>query len=346
MTTLDMTLAPEAANTEMPWRPGEFALRDAWFPVAHTPTLSSRAIHRTVHSQPYFLWKEDGTVLASNNHPGAPHKRPPSQFTDARGHYPVVNRYGHIWVWYGDPAHADENLLPDIPFLPLHRSQPSFAWGVNFMHCSYELVLENILDLTHTDFIHAAYAGETEIFEEDTVTFESTSETVTMIRSVKKRPTSRYQREVLGVTDPYQDQTAFTHVFIRSGVCFLHSHYSSAPSMPLMQSNTPESRILTRANFAFGIQQTDDARFAREWPRTATIIGQQDESVLNPQNARYLMKAPHRDLSTRFDAAGLHYRKRHMEMVARQQQGDTSYLPDAAAAASNVADVLKIRRQH
>src|SRR3546814_18589802 len=85
-----------------------------------------------------------------------------------------------------------------------------------------------------------------------------------MIRTVKKRPTSRYQRDVLGVSEPYQDQTAFTHVFIRSGVCFLHSHYSSAPSMPLMQSNTPESRILTRANFAFGIQQTDDARFARE----------------------------------------------------------------------------------
>src|SRR5690606_25484949 len=99
-----------------------------------------------------------------------------------------------------------------------------------------------------------------------------------------------------------------------------------------------ESRILTRANFAFGIQQTDDARFAREWPRTATIIGQQDESVLNPQHARCLMKAPQRDLSTRFDAAGLHYRKRHLEMVARQKQGDTSYLPDAAAA-SRVADV-------
>src|SRR3546814_4644525 len=115
-----------------------------------------------------------------------------------------------------------------------------------------------------------------------------------MIRTVKKRPTSRYQRDVLGVSEPYQDQTAFTHVFIRSGVCFLHSHYSSAPSMPLMQSNTPESRILTRANFAFGIQQTDDARFAREWPRTATIIGQQDESVLNPQNTRYLMKASQR----------------------------------------------------
>src|SRR3546814_13707304 len=63
-------------------------------------------------------------------------------------------------------------------------------------------------------------------------------------------------------------------------------------------------------------------------PRTATIIGQQDESVLNPQNTRYLMKASQRDFSTRFDAAGLHYRQRHTEMVARQRQGDTASLSD------------------
>src|SRR3546814_4298437 len=88
-----------------------------------------------------FLLRDDGIMRANNNHPGAPHKRPPSKFTYSLGNYPVVNRYGHIWVWYGDPHHADPALLPDIPFLPLNRSQPSFAWGVNFMHCSYELVL-------------------------------------------------------------------------------------------------------------------------------------------------------------------------------------------------------------
>lgn len=334
-----------AEDGALQYRPGQYFLKDAWFPVAHSATVGAHVLRRTVHSEPYFIWRDAERLHVTSYHPSDAGRRRESEFVDMRGEYPAVNRYGHIWVWYGDPDRADPGLLPDIPFLRLHRSQPAYAWGVNFMHCTYELVLENILDLTHTDFVHAAYAGVTEEFEEDTVRFEATSETVTMIRTVKKRPTSRYQREVLGITEPYQDQTAFTHVFIRSGVCFLHSHYSNAPSIPLMQSNTPESRTITRANYVFGVQQTQDRRFAREWPKTATIIGQQDEAVLNPQNPRYLMAPPRPDCSTRFDGAGLHFRKAYMNLVARQHAGDFSYLPDAKEGA-DLAEVLKVSRQH
>jgi phenylpropionate dioxygenase-like ring-hydroxylating dioxygenase large terminal subunit len=238
---------------------------------------------------------------------------------------------------------ADPALLPDIPFLPRTRVQPRYSWGVNFFHCTYELVLENILDLTHIDFVHGSYAGSAETAEEDSIRFESTSETVTMIRTIKKRPTSAYQRDVLGVTAKYQDQRAYTHVFIRSGICFLHTHYSDAPSIPLMQSNTPESRTLTRANYCFGIQQTSDRNYARAWPRTASVIAKQDESVLNPQNPRYLGQPPRGDRSTRFDAAGLHYRTRHMALIERQKQGDFSYQADIADG-SNIADILRVSR--
>src|SRR3546814_11834684 len=78
-----------------------------------------------------------------------------------------------------------------------------------------------------------------------------------------------------------------------------------------MQSNTPESRTLTRANFAFGIEQTDNLQFRRAWQATAPIIAGQDEYVLNPQNPRYYGCDPRRDCSTRFDAAGMHYRQLH-----------------------------------
>jgi phenylpropionate dioxygenase-like ring-hydroxylating dioxygenase large terminal subunit len=337
-----METIPATITDSADWRPGEFALRDAWFPVAHTPTLRERPLLRMVHSQPIHLWREGDRVRATAYHPAAVLKVEGNAFTDDAGDYPVIDRYGHLWVWYGNPRNADPAVLPDIPFLPPQRAQPRFAWGLNFFHCTYELVLENILDLTHIDFVHGAYAGKAQS-EEDSIRFESTSETVTMIRTVKGRPVSKYQREVLGVTAEYQDQTAFTHVFIRSGVCFLHSHYSQSPSIPLMQSNTPESRTLTRANYVFGIQQTSHKGYARAWPRTASIIAQQDESVLNPQGPRYIGRAPRRDCSTRFDAAGLHYRSRHNALIERQKQGDFAYLPDAAAG-SDLAQILHVKR--
>lgn len=340
-----MTLSlPErrSASDALSWRPGETALQDAWFPVVHSPTLKTKPLLRMVHSQPVHLWRDGDRVRATNFHPAGAQTAAVTPFVGPGGDYPVTERFGHVWVWFGHPKNADLARLPDIPFLPADRAQPAYSWGVNFFHCTYELVLENILDLTHIDYVHNLYSGAPES-EEDTIRFESTSETVTMIRTVRQRPTSTYQREVLGVTAKYQDQTAFTHVFIRSGVCFLHSHYSSAPSIPLMQSNTPESRTLTRANYVFGIQQTTDRGFARAWPTTASIIADQDEAMLRPQNPRYLGQPPRGDCSTRFDAAGLDYRKRHNALAERQARGDFCYLPDIAEG-SDLAGILKVKR--
>lgn len=325
------------------WRPGEFALRDAWFPVAHTPTLAAQPLLRMVHSQPIYLWRDADRIRATEYHPARSNQAERTMFTSGTGDYPLIDRYGHLWVWYGNPDNADPELLPDIPFLPVHRAQPHFSWGCNFFHCTYELVLENILDLTHIDFIHGAYAGSAESAEEDSIRFESTSETVTMIRTVRKRPVSKYQREVLGVSEKYQDQTAFTHVFIRSGVCFLHTHYSAAPSIPLMQSNTPESKTLTRANYVFGIQQTTHRGYARMWPQTASIIAGQDEAILNPQNPRYVGRPPRGDCSTRFDAAGLHYRRQHNALIERQKRGDFAYRSDIGEG-SDLAEILEVKR--
>jgi len=323
------------------WRPGEFSLRDAWFPVAHEPALGRDAVLRIIHGERIFVWRDGQEVRATAYHPNA-NGRPATFFTDQTGHYPSIVRYGHVWVWYGDPANAHPDFLPDIPFLHAQKAQPAYAYGTNFFHCTYELVLENILDLTHIDFIHGNFSGESDS-DEDTIRFESTSETVTMIRTIRGKPTSTYQREVLGVEALRQDMTAFTHVFIRSGVCFLHSHSSEAPSIPLMQSNTPESTALTRANFVFGVQQTTNRQYARDWPKTAPIIAQQDESVLNPQNPRYLGQSPRPDCSTRFDAAGLHFRRRYNDLVERQKNGDFDYAPDIAEG-SDLAEILQVKR--
>lgn len=308
------------------WEPGTYQLRNAWFPLAHLADVTNRPLRRLVHSQSFFLRRDkDALIALSRDLP-----------------VPVVARYGFAWIWYGDAEAADDALIPDIPFLPRDALQPAYARDTNFFHCTYELVLENILDLTHIDYVHRNFSGPEESLE-DSVRFESTSETVTMIRTIKGKQTSDYQRDVLGISEPYQDQTAFTHVFIRSGVCFLHSHYSSAPSMPLMQTNTPESRFQTRASVVFGVQQCESPAYRRAWPRTGPMVAAQDEAMLDPQNGRYLFDPGRADLSTRFDAAGLHFRRRYNDLVERQKKGDLAYRGDYFDA-NDVGEVLKVRR--
>ena len=327
--TMDATAPDPAASRQVPWTPGSFTLSHAWFPLVHLAELGRMPIRRMIHSQSYIIRRTGEGIVANRDSASGPAA-------------PVIARYGFAWIWHGDPAEADDAFMPDIPFLPRDRLQPGYARDTNFFHCTYELVLENILDLTHIDFVHRNFSGP-EDSDEDTVRFESTSETVTMIRTIRNKQTSDYQRDVLGITAPFQDQHVFTHVFIRSGVCFLHSHYSAAPSMPLMQSNTPESRFMTRASVVFGIQQCDSPAYRRAWPRTGPTVAAQDEAMLDPQNPRYLNDPGKADFSTRFDAAGLHFRSRYNALVERQKAGDFAYMSDYLDG-NDVAEVLKVRR--
>src|SRR3546814_5435147 len=73
---------------------------------------------RSVFSQPYYIWRDNGRAVASEFHPAVKCDREPGLFTDKAGHYPVIEHYGYIWGWYGNPENADRRHLPCIPFLP------------------------------------------------------------------------------------------------------------------------------------------------------------------------------------------------------------------------------------
>ncbi len=72
--------------------------------------------------------------------------------------YPVIERHSAIWVWMGDPALADEALIPDFVG---YRSPD---WAMTPGRLDYEaparLIHDNLLDLTHISYVHAAtFAG-------------------------------------------------------------------------------------------------------------------------------------------------------------------------------------------
>jgi vanillate monooxygenase len=71
--------------------------------------------------------------------------------------YPVLERDGVIFIWPGHPAEADPELLPDW------HINDAADWarvrGVHHMPANYQLVLDNLLDLTHVQFVHRNLGG-------------------------------------------------------------------------------------------------------------------------------------------------------------------------------------------
>lgn len=77
--------------------------------------------------------------------------------------FPVVERYGFIWVWPGDAALAHADTIPHMAWY----DNPEWAYGGGLFHiaCDYRLMIDNLMDLTHETYVHSTSIGQKEIDE-------------------------------------------------------------------------------------------------------------------------------------------------------------------------------------
>ena len=92
--------------------------------------------------------------------------------------YPVVERHAILWVWMGDPALANPDEIPDFS-CHVNPASPTVK-GVIEMHANYELVTDNLMDLTHVTYVHegvlgseAVKRGEHEVLQAGTTVYSN-----------------------------------------------------------------------------------------------------------------------------------------------------------------------------
>ena len=332
-----------APDEKRDWVPGNIDLRDTWFPVAYSADIGSRTVRRVVHAQDVYLRRERGQVLAAELHPdlSAQAQRRPTAFTGGSGYYPVLERYGYVWVWYGNPDNANDELVPLIPFLPPDgKGIPRYTQRSVRFDAASPLSVENLIDLTHADFLHANTIGDGQS-DSDVVEFSSTSETLTRTRIVTRKSVAPVMRWIGGVRAQYQDLRAVLHVHLRNNLCISYPSFEPGYAIPNVQPFVPVGRHRSR------VDQTNytvhaPAPFRWLMPRISYVIQPQDNSVLRPQNARYFDTGQRRDLSSRFDAPGNRYRVLLARLAQRQQLGDFGYGADADPA-TDISQLLGMK---
>lgn len=311
------------------WRPSNYDLRDTWFPVAFSWHVGTAPLRRIIHSQPYWLWRDGARVVAAEFRPDQIERERSraTQFTSGSGYYPVVERYGYIWAWYGNPDHADPELIPNIPFLPVDGDVPRYMQRTARFDASSPLSVENLIDLTHADFLHADTIGDG-LSESDVVEVEWTSETVTRTRIVTQKSVAPIMRWVGGVRAKYQDFRAALHVHVRSGLTISYPRFRPGYDIPNVQPFVPVGRFRSRVDVTH-YTAAAPAPFRVLMPRIAYLIQPQDNLVVRPQTERYLEPGDRRDLHSRFDKPGFRYRFLIEQLAERQRKGDFSYSADA-----------------
>jgi vanillate O-demethylase monooxygenase subunit len=174
----------------MPW------LRNSWYQAAWSTEVTREApLTRTLLNEPLLLYRtQDGAVAAlfdrcphrfaplSNGRVegdsaicgyhglgfgpgGACTRNPHGAITPAMRvrSYPVEERHSAIWVWTGESDRADPALIPDLGFID-ETPETARVTGHLRIAANYQLMSDNILDITHADYLHptrigGAYAG-------------------------------------------------------------------------------------------------------------------------------------------------------------------------------------------
>lgn len=102
--------------------------------------------------------------------------------------YAIAERHRFVWVWIGDVEKADPALIPDLSWC----SDVDWATDGKTYHiqCDYKLLIDNLMDLTHENYVHPTSIGQHELMEApiETTSDEISSTTTRWMRDITPPP--------------------------------------------------------------------------------------------------------------------------------------------------------------
>ena len=100
--------------------------------------------------------------------------------------YPVVVQHKWVFVWLGDPARADEALLPDN----YSCDHPDWCNLPGYLHydTSDDLICDNLLDFSHLSFVHEGTLGGSVEIAQSRPTIEDIPRGVRVTRYIRNVP--------------------------------------------------------------------------------------------------------------------------------------------------------------
>ena len=172
-------------------------LRNAWYMAGWAQEVGEKGLARRIADKPIFLFRlADGSIGALLDR--CPHRFAPLSMGERDGDrvvcgyhglafaadgacvrnpfadkipagatvpaFAVEERDGIAWLWGGDRDGADPALIPDFAFVP-DTPHTRTVRGYTLMKANYQYGIDNLLDLSHIEFVHkGTFAGQGVIF--------------------------------------------------------------------------------------------------------------------------------------------------------------------------------------
>jgi phenylpropionate dioxygenase-like ring-hydroxylating dioxygenase large terminal subunit len=86
--------------------------------------------------------------------------------------FPVIERDRFIWIWMGEPENANADLIPDFHWLGETDRYTMTRDATMVQDINYELIIDNLLDLSHAQFVHPTTLGNDTMATAETKTWQ------------------------------------------------------------------------------------------------------------------------------------------------------------------------------
>jgi vanillate O-demethylase monooxygenase subunit len=208
--------------------------------------------------------------------------------------FPVTEKHKAIWIWMGDKA-PDHSTVPDFSVLDnvpeLHATKRDRIT----IKANYELIVDNLLDLSHTSYLHAGILGNADTVESD-IAVEQEGNDVTVSRYARNAEPPGMNKlmwpDVPSKVDKYTRIRWMAPSTLRlvSGVCLPGAAPESGSGYHAIHLLTPETDRTTHYFFTavrFGVFSKGDELNKQIQEKVATTrrfaFEEQDAPVIEAQ---------------------------------------------------------------
>ncbi|KGB82404.1 Rieske (2Fe-2S) protein [Rhodovulum sp. NI22] len=243
--------------------------------------------------------------------------------------YPLVERHRYLWIWMGDPALADVDLVPDLHW----NDDPEWTGDGTLIElkANYLLGIDNLMDLTHETFVHDGSIGNDAVAEAPfSVTHGERSAQVTRwILNQDPPPFWGAQLGVPGPVDRWQiiNFLAPSSVALDVGVAVAgtgapEGDRSQGVNGYIVNSITPATETTSHyfwsanRNFKLG-----DMSLTTAWRNAVAGIFKQDEDILELQQEAIARNPDKEFYDLNIDAGGMWARRKVNEMIDAETAG-------------------------
>lgn len=249
--------------------------------------------------------------------------------------FPVAERYGMVWLWMGDVTLADPDLIPDFHWMD--DSAWTTCTGYHHVAANYQLLNDNLLDLSHESYVH-----------DDTIGNDAVAEAP--VSATLRNGKLHVHRDIFDSEAPpfYVKATGFTsrinrwHTTIFTPPSFLVIENGSYPATGtrdqalerrVMNLITPETE--SSSHYFWGIArayQLDDAALTKYIQEQIYYTFDQDKVVLEAQQTRLdVSKTGAFPLALRTDAGPIQAR-RLVQQIVDKESGSATLAPAPSRA--------------